>query len=44
LQAAGGSEFVFLVSDINDWPQEFYRRLGFEQVGIESRFLRLAHG
>jgi ribosomal protein S18 acetylase RimI-like enzyme len=44
LQAAGGSKFVFLVSDVNDWPQEFYRRLGFEQVGIESRFLRLPHG
>jgi ribosomal protein S18 acetylase RimI-like enzyme len=44
LQAASGSEFVFLVADVNDWPQEFYRRLGFEQVGIESRFLRLPHG
>jgi len=44
LQAAGGSEFVFLVADANDWPQEFYRRLGFEQVGIESRFLRLPRG
>ena len=44
LQAAGGSEFVFLVADANDWPQEFYRRLGFEQAGIESRFLRLVRG
>jgi len=43
LQAAGGSEFVFLVSDVNDWPQEFYGRLGFAQVGIESRFLRVVH-
>ena len=41
LAAARGQEFVFLVSDANDWPQDFYRRLGFEQVGIESRFLRL---
>ena len=41
LAAASAYEFVFLVSDANDWPQEFYRRLGFEQVGIESRFLRL---
>lgn len=39
LEAAGGSEFVFLVTDATDWPQAFYRRLGFEQVGIESRFL-----
>jgi len=44
LRAAGGSEFVFLVADLNDWPQEFYRRLGFEPVGIESRFLRLVPG
>jgi ribosomal protein S18 acetylase RimI-like enzyme len=44
LQAASGSEVIFLVADVNDWPQEFYRRLGFEQVGIESRFLRLPHG
>ena len=41
LAAASACEFVFLVTDANDWPQEFYRRLGFEQVGIESRFLRL---
>lgn len=41
LEAASGSDFVFLVTDANDWPQEFYRRLGFEQVGIESRFLRV---
>jgi hypothetical protein len=24
-----------------DWPQNYYRRLGFEPVGIESRFLRI---
>jgi ribosomal protein S18 acetylase RimI-like enzyme len=41
LEAASASDFIFLVADANDWPQEFYRRLGFEQVGIESRFLRL---
>jgi GNAT superfamily N-acetyltransferase len=41
LEAAGGYDFVFLVADANDWPQEFYRRLGFDEVGIESRFLRL---
>jgi len=41
LQAASAYAFVFLVADANDWPQEFYRRLGFEQVGIESRFLRI---
>jgi ribosomal protein S18 acetylase RimI-like enzyme len=44
LEAASGYDFVFLVTDANDWPQEFYRRLGFEPVGIESRFLRLIDG
>jgi ribosomal protein S18 acetylase RimI-like enzyme len=41
LLAASAYEFVFLVADADDWPQEFYGRLGFEPVGIESRFLRL---
>jgi ribosomal protein S18 acetylase RimI-like enzyme len=41
LRAAAGYEFVFLVTDADDWPQQFYRRLGFQPVGIESRFLRL---
>jgi ribosomal protein S18 acetylase RimI-like enzyme len=41
LEAASAYRFVFLVADANDWPQEFYRRLGFDQVGIESRFLGL---
>ncbi|HEX9096729.1 MAG TPA: GNAT family N-acetyltransferase [Candidatus Dormibacteraeota bacterium] len=44
LEAARAYDFVFLVTDVNDWPQAFYRRLGFEQVGIESRFLRLPNG
>lgn len=44
LEAARDHDFVFLVADANDWPQEFYRRLGFEPVGIESRFLRLPQG
>ena len=43
LEAASAYGFVFLVADANDWPQEFYSRLGFEQVGIESRFLRVVH-
>jgi ribosomal protein S18 acetylase RimI-like enzyme len=41
LEAASTYNFVFLVADADDWPQQFYRRLGFETVGIESRFLRL---
>jgi ribosomal protein S18 acetylase RimI-like enzyme len=41
LHAVAGSDFIFLVADRDDWPQDFYRRLGFEPVGVESRFLRL---
>jgi predicted GNAT family acetyltransferase len=40
LEAARGSRFIFLVADLNDWPQHFYQRLGFDPVGVESRFLR----
>jgi ribosomal protein S18 acetylase RimI-like enzyme len=28
-----GATFVFLVADADDWPQELYRRLGFDEVG-----------
>jgi len=44
LRAAAGYAFVFLVTDEDDWPQQFYRRLGFDRIGIESRFLRLVDG
>jgi GNAT superfamily N-acetyltransferase len=37
---AGGAELVFLVADAGDWPQSFYRRLGFEDAGLMPRFLR----
>jgi ribosomal protein S18 acetylase RimI-like enzyme len=33
-----GAELVFLVADANDWPQELYRRLGFETVGNYTKF------
>jgi len=41
LAAARGHDLVFLVTDATDWPQQLYRRLGFENAGIESRFLRV---
>ena len=41
LAAAADYGFVFLVTDADDWPQHFYHRLGFDRVGMESRFLRL---
>ncbi len=44
LRGAAGYAFVFLVTDAEDWPQHYYRRLGFEPVGIESRFLRTIDG
>jgi GNAT superfamily N-acetyltransferase len=44
LAAAGRGAFVFLVADQEDWPQHFYRRLGFDAVGTESRFLKLVSG
>jgi ribosomal protein S18 acetylase RimI-like enzyme len=28
-----GADFVFLVADAYDWPQHWYRRLGFEPIG-----------
>jgi GNAT superfamily N-acetyltransferase len=40
LEAAKDRNFVFLVTDAADWPQQLYHRLGFDEVGIESRFLR----
>jgi ribosomal protein S18 acetylase RimI-like enzyme len=30
---AAGAEFVFLVADADDWPKDWYARLGFEPVG-----------
>lgn len=41
LDAAREHEFVFLVTDHDDWPQHWYRRFGFEPVGLETRFLQL---
>jgi N-acetylglutamate synthase-like GNAT family acetyltransferase len=28
-----GADFVFLVADAEDWPKEWYARLGFEPIG-----------
>lgn len=43
-RAARGVPFVFLVADLFDWPRHFYERLGFDTVGIESRFMRHVGG
>lgn len=39
--AADGCERVFMVTDAADWPQELYRRLGFEEIGATYEFLKL---
>jgi GNAT superfamily N-acetyltransferase len=36
-----GDELTFLVALADDWPQQLYRRLGFEAVGRLCRFRRL---
>ena len=35
----GGAEFVFLVADLEDWPKELYRRLGFDELGYFVKFV-----
>ena len=39
--AADGCEHVFMVTDAADWPQELYRRLGFDEIGSTYEFLKL---
>ena len=35
---AAGAHLVFLCADADDWPQEWYARLGFDEIG---RYLKL---
>ena len=35
---------VFLVTDAADWPQQLYRRLGFDPIGATYEFLKLPLG
>jgi GNAT superfamily N-acetyltransferase len=39
--AAGGCDAVFMVTDAADWPQELYRRLGFDEIGATYEFLKV---
>ena len=32
---------MFLLTDASDWPQQLYRRLGFEEIGVVHEFLKL---
>jgi ribosomal protein S18 acetylase RimI-like enzyme len=38
---ADGCDEVFMVTDAADWPQELYRRLGFDEIGATYEFLKL---
>ena len=43
--AAGeGCDPVFLLTDAGDWPQAWYRRLGFRPIGAVYEFLKLPMG
>lgn len=37
---ADGNEIVFLEAEAHDWPQDLYRRLGFDEVGRLYQFLK----
>ena len=39
--SADGCDQVFMVTDGADWPQELYRRLGFDEIGATYEFLKL---
>ena len=39
IESLRDSEFIFLVADLFQWPRHFYGRLGFDTVGVESRFM-----
>jgi ribosomal protein S18 acetylase RimI-like enzyme len=36
-----GARLVFLCAHLDDWPHEFYERLGFDEIGRYARFTRL---
>jgi GNAT superfamily N-acetyltransferase len=42
--AAEGCDPVFLLTDAGDWPQSWYRRLGFSPIGSVYEFLKLPMG
>ncbi len=39
---AAGSELSFLTADANDWPREWYERLGYAEAGRTHQFSRHA--
>ena len=41
---AAGRSPVFLLTDGSDWPQQLYRRLGFDEIGVVHEFLKIPLG
>jgi GNAT superfamily N-acetyltransferase len=41
---AAGRSPVFLLTDASDWPQQLYRRLGFDEIGVVHEFLKIPLG
>ena len=39
LSKRAGADLIFLVADDNDWPKDYYARLGFEPAGIFFEFV-----
>jgi GNAT superfamily N-acetyltransferase len=37
---AAGHDLSFLLADADDWPKEFYEKLGFDEIGFIYDFLR----
>jgi ribosomal protein S18 acetylase RimI-like enzyme len=42
--ADDGHDTVFITAETNDWPHEFYRRLGFEHIEDRADFLLIKAG
>jgi GNAT superfamily N-acetyltransferase len=38
---AEGCDHILIVTDAADWPQELYRRLGFDEIGATYEFLKV---
>jgi ribosomal protein S18 acetylase RimI-like enzyme len=41
---AADHDTVFITAETNDWPNQFYRRLGFEHVEDRADFLLIKAG
>jgi ribosomal protein S18 acetylase RimI-like enzyme len=44
MAATEGCDPIFLLTDASDWPQGWYRRLGFSPIGSVYEFLKLPLG